>query len=50
VDRYLFLLGINGHPLGEPLDEDAAEQFVIDVVAGKLELQQIASNLVKFAA
>lgn len=46
---WLFL-GINGHPLGEPLDEDAAEQFVIEVVTGKLELGQIASGLVKFAA
>jgi len=45
-----FFLGINGHPLGEPLDEDAAEQFVLDVVTGKLELPQIASALVGFAA
>lgn len=44
------LLGINGHPLGEPLDEDAAEQFVIEVVTGKLELSQIALGLVGFAA
>lgn len=29
---WLFL-GINGHPLGEPLDEDAAEQFVTCVPA-----------------
>lgn len=28
----------------------AAEHFVGDVVTGKLELQQIASGLVKFAA
>ncbi|HYZ08128.1 MAG TPA: Fic family protein [Pseudonocardiaceae bacterium] len=46
---WLFL-GINGHPLGEPLDEDAAEQFVIEVVTGKLELSQIALGLVGFAA
>lgn len=45
-----FFLGINGHRLGEPLDEEAGEQFVIDVVTGKLELQQIASILVRFAA
>ena len=46
---WLFL-GINGHPLGEPLDEEAAEQFVIEVVTGKLELSQIALGLVGFAA
>jgi death-on-curing protein len=45
---WLFL-GINGHPLGESLDEDASEQFVIEVVTGKLELSQIASGLVRFA-
>lgn len=45
-----FFLGLNSHPLGEPLDEDAAEHFVVDVVTGKLELQQIASGLVRFAA
>lgn len=45
-----FFLGLNGHPLGEPLDEDAAAHFVVDVVTGKLELQQIASGLVRFAA
>lgn len=44
-----YFLGINGHPLGTPLDDDAAEQFVHDVVTGKLELQQIASNLVTFS-
>jgi len=43
-------LGINDHLLGEPLDEDASEQFVIEVVTGKLELSQIASALVRFAA
>jgi prophage maintenance system killer protein len=41
------LLGTNDHPPGEPLD---AEQLLIDVVTGKLKLQEIASNLVKFAA
>lgn len=45
-----FFLGINDHPLGEPLDEDASEQFVIEVVTGKLELSQIALGLVRFAA
>ena len=42
-----WLFGTNDHPLGEPLD---AEQLLIDVVTGKLKLQEIASNLVKFAA
>lgn len=45
---WLFL-GLNGHALHEPLDEDTAEQFVIDVVTGKLELQQIAAGLLSFA-
>ena len=45
-----FFLGINGHPLGEPLDDEHAEQFVLDVVTGKLEIHQIASGLVHYAA
>jgi death-on-curing protein len=45
---WLFL-GLNGHLLREPLDEDIAEQFVIDVVTGKLELAQIAAGLLPFA-
>ena len=44
-----FFLGINGRLLGEPIDEDAAEQFVDDVVTGKLEIHQIAGTLVTFA-
>lgn len=46
---WLFL-DLNGHPLGEPLDTDAAEQFVVDVVTGKLEVAQIAAGLLNFAA
>jgi death on curing protein len=46
---WLFL-GLNGHLLAEPLDEDTAEQFVNDVVTGKLEIHQIATTLVIFAA
>lgn len=46
---WLFL-GLNGHLLAEPLDEDAAEQFVNDAVTGKLEIHQIATTLVTFAA
>jgi death-on-curing protein len=45
---WLFL-GLNGHVLHEPLDEDSAEQFVIDVVTGKLEIPQIAAGLLSFA-
>jgi len=45
---WLFL-GLNGHMLREPLDEDVAEQFVIDVVTGKLEISQIASGLLSFS-
>jgi death on curing protein len=45
---WLFL-GLNGQPLREPLDEDSAEQFVINVVTGKLEIPQIASGLLLFA-
>jgi death on curing protein len=46
---WLFL-GINGHRLGEPLDVDAAEQFVNQVVTGKLEINQIATTLLTFVA
>lgn len=45
---WLFL-GLNDQPLRKPLDEDAAERFVIDVVTGKLELQQIDAGLLSFA-
>ena len=45
---WLFL-GLNGHMLREPLDEDVAEQFVIDVVTGKLEIPQIAGGLLSFS-
>lgn len=45
---WLFL-GLNGRLLREPLDEDVAEQFVIDVVTGKLELGRIAAGLLLFA-
>jgi death-on-curing protein len=45
-----FFLGLNGHPLGEPLDEDDAERFVHDVVTGRLDLPAIAEGLRKYAA
>lgn len=43
-----FFLGINGHPLSERLNDDAAEHFVVDVVTGKLEIAQIAADLLSF--
>ena len=46
---WLFL-GLNGQLLREPLDEDSAGEFVIAVVTGKLEIAQIASGLLLFAA
>ena len=45
-----FFLGLNGHPLGEPLDEGDAERFVHDVVTGRLDLPAIAEGLQKYAA
>ena len=45
---WLFL-GLNGHVLREPLDEDSAEQFVVEVVTGKLEIAQIATGLLPYA-
>lgn len=45
---WLFL-GLNGHLLREPLDEVVAERFVVEVVTGKLELAQIAVELLAFA-
>ena len=31
-----YFLGMNGHPLAEPLDEDAAFEFMYDLVRGRL--------------
>ncbi|WP_211469564.1 type II toxin-antitoxin system death-on-curing family toxin [Actinocrinis puniceicyclus] len=45
---WLFL-GLNGHLLRELLDEESAEQFVVDVVTGKLEIAQIATGLLPYA-
>jgi len=45
-----FFLGVNGHPLAEPLDEDAAQQFMYDLVRGRLTVAAIASRLRQFAA
>ncbi|MET7993594.1 Fic family protein [Amycolatopsis sp. NPDC005232] len=44
-----FFLGLNDKPLRTPLDEDAAEPFVHDVVQGHLDLPRIAARLADFA-
>lgn len=43
-------LGLNGHPLRDPLDEDAAHQFMYDLVRGRLTVSDVATGLQKFAA
>jgi death-on-curing protein len=45
-----FFLGVNGHPLAEPLDEDAAFQFMYDLVRGRLTTPGIVAGLREFAA
>jgi death-on-curing protein len=45
-----YFLGVNGHPLAEPLDEEAAFQFMYDLVRGKLMTSDIAAGLQEFAA
>ena len=45
-----FFLGVNGWPLAEPLDEDAAHEFMYDLVRGRLTVPDIASGLRRFAA
>lgn len=43
-------LAVNGHPLEQPLDEDAAEELVLAVATGAIrDVPAIASALVKFA-
>jgi death on curing protein len=44
---WLFL-GVNGYPLGDPLDEEAAHQFMYDLVRGRLTVPDIAERLQKF--
>ena len=44
-----FFLGVNGHPLAEPLDEEAAFQFVYDLIRGRLTPAAIAERLREFA-
>ena len=45
-----YFLGVNGHPLAEPLDEEAAFQFMYELVRGRLTAAAIAERLRKFAA
>lgn len=45
-----YFLGVNGHPLAEPLDEDAAFQFMYELVRGRVTAAAIAQRLRKFAA
>jgi len=45
-----FFLGVNGHPLAEPVDEEAAFQFMYDLVRGRLTTPAVAAQLRKFAA
>ena len=45
-----YFLGVNGCPLAEPLDEDAAHEFMYDLVRGRLTASAIASGLRRFAA
>jgi death-on-curing protein len=45
-----FFLGVNGHPLAEPLDQEAAFQFMYDLVRGRLTTPAIAAGLQAFAA
>ena len=45
-----FFLGVNGHPLAEPLDAEAALQFMYDLVRGRVTAPAIAERLREFAA
>ena len=44
-----YFLGMNGYPLAEPLDEEAAFQFMYDLVRGRLTTPDIATGLREFA-
>jgi death-on-curing protein len=45
-----YFLGLNGQPLAEPLDEEAAFRFMYDLVRGSMTASAIAERLQKFAA
>jgi death-on-curing protein len=42
------LLHLNGHPLAADFDVDAAEEFVLAVAQGHLDLAKIAEGLTRF--
>ncbi|MFE9634780.1 type II toxin-antitoxin system death-on-curing family toxin [Streptomyces sp. NPDC006463] len=42
-------LHMNGHPLDAEFDVDEAEQFVLDVCQGALDVPKIAAQLQRFA-
>lgn len=44
----IVFLDINGHPLLEPLDEDAAEDLVLDTAQSRLKIDEIATALAGF--
>lgn len=44
-----FFLGVNGIALGDPLDENAAQQFIHELARGRLTIPDIVSGLQKFA-
>ncbi|MCH0540515.1 Fic family protein [Streptomyces sp. MUM 203J] len=43
-------LHMNGHPLDAGFDVDEAEQFVLDVCQGALDVPKIAAQLPRFSA
>ena len=43
------LLGLNGHRISPAIDVDAAEEFVLEVAADRLNWEQIAARLPDFA-
>ena len=43
------LLGLNGHRVSPALDIDAAEEFVLQIAANKLNWEEIAARLPDFA-
>lgn len=43
-------LGVNGEPLGEPLDVDAAEELVLAAAQGMKDVSELAENLRGFRA
>ncbi|MFF1721109.1 type II toxin-antitoxin system death-on-curing family toxin [Streptomyces sviceus] len=42
-------LHLSGHPLDPDFDVDEAEQFVLDVCQGRLDVPKIAAHLPRFA-